>query len=169
MFFQLKKKLLDFHKYPQKHLFSCYDGTQLSQIDAVCPASPPRMQCLSSGWLQATSCRLTRPPATLHCHTRMLSSPFPMEISLLIHGAAVTAALLWKMMRAEGLSQKKPIFPLHLGSGNPNNPLEIQSVTHCSLNEPLCLNTSYSLSHRLVYSAQIHSYWGRGALDNNAD
>ncbi len=163
------KKLLDFHRYPQKYLFSCYDGTQLSQIAAVCPASPPRMQCLSWGWLQATSCLLTRPPATLLCHARELSSPLPMEISLLIHGAAVTAALLWKMMRAEGLLQKEPIFPLHLGSGNPNNPLEIQSVTHCSLNEPLCPNTSFSLSHGLVYASQTHSYCGRGAFDNNAD
>lgn len=75
----------------------------------VCPASPSRIQCLSSGCLHATSCCLTRPPATLHRHGRVLSPPFPMEISLLIHGAAVTAALLWKMMRAQGLSQKEPI------------------------------------------------------------
>lgn len=87
--FPIEKKLLDFHRYPQKHLFTCYDGTLLSQI-----VSPPRMRCLSSGWLQATSRRLTRPPATLRRHARVLSLPFPMEISLLIHGAAVTAALL---------------------------------------------------------------------------
>lgn len=130
---------LDFQRYPQKHILTCYVGTQLSQIDAVCPASPARIQCLSSGWLQATSCCLARPPATLRRHARMLSPPFPMEISLLIHSAAVTAALLWKMMRAQGRSQKEPIFPLHLGSGNPDDPLKIQSVAHCPLNEPLCL------------------------------
>lgn len=118
-------------------------GTQLTQIDSVCPVSPPRMQCLSSGCWQATSCCLTRPPATLHRHGRVLCPPFPMEISLLIHGAAVTAALLWKMMRAQGLPQKEPIFPLHLGSYNPDDRLKIQSVTYCPLNEPLCLNTSW--------------------------
>lgn len=131
----------------------------------------------SQNAMHATSCHLTRPPAILHRWTRVLSPPFPMEILPLIHGAAVTAGLLWKMLRAKGLllkkkqnKQKQNIFPLHLGFGNPNDPLKIQSVMHCSLNEPLRLNTSYSLSHSLGLCILPNSFLlGSRGFDNNAD
>ncbi len=70
---------------------------------------------------------------------------------------------------SRGALAEKAHFPFTPGLWQSQQPSG-DSVSHTLFFKwASCLNTSYSLSHRLVYSAQTHSYWGRGAFDNNAD
>ncbi|KAL1253173.1 hypothetical protein QQF64_017866 [Cirrhinus molitorella] len=50
---------------------------------------------------------------------------------------------------SRGALTERAHFPFTPGLWLSQRPSEIQSVTHCSLNEPLCLNTSYGLAHSL--------------------